>query len=239
MTKDAVARYTAAADEIKMVFFEDPCITFHEPQMRRGVMRFDFRGDEAKGEGFGNAVDFLVSQAEFTAFAVGVRKRELTSDSVAMSRDAHLPAEPYALALHLLLERFVDYLAYHPDRPKASIIMESQEAHLDALHQQTVAETIAYGTQYVAPQGFQRFLKPGVEFVRKRGSHPTELADMLARDLFEWIRGDCLHDPLRWALFLEKFYKRGDLRQGKFGLKVFPDSDIVQQIARNRNRARN
>ena len=134
--------------------------------MRRGETRFDFRGDEAKREQFANAVDLLVSEAEFAAFGVGIRKRELARSSTVLSMDSHLPAEPYALALHLLLERFVDYLAYRPDRPKASITMESQESHLDALHQQTVAETIAYGTQYVAPQGFQRFLNPGVEFVR-------------------------------------------------------------------------
>ena len=238
MTRRAINRYMTTADEIKMAFFGDPCITFHEPQMRRGELKFDFVGDTSKTQQFAAAVDLLVSEAEFTAFGVGIRKRELMARAGDGLLDLHLPADPYALALHLLLERFIDFLAYHPDRPRASIVMESQQARQNAMHQVTVAQTIVQGTEYVAPQGFQRFLIPGVEFVGKQGTHPTELADMLARDVFEWIRSDCRHDPPRWALFQDKFYKRENLRRGKFGLKVFPDSDIAAEVEDNRNRAR-
>lgn len=238
MSRDAVNRYTAAADETKVAYFGDQQITFHEPQMRRGELKFGFGGDKSRMQRFATTVDLLVSEAEFTAFGVGIRKRELWNRALTGQLDRYLPEDPYALGLHLLLERFVDFLAYHPDRPRASIFMESQQTHQDALHQLTVAQTIVQGTEFVAPQAFQRFLKPGVEFVVKQGTHPTELADMLARDVFEWIRSDCSQDPPRWILFQNKFYKRGDLRKGKYGLKVFPDSDIVPEIERNRNRAR-
>lgn len=236
MTKGAVDRYIAFADEVKVLFFDHNTVTFHEPQMRRGEEPFHFLGNDKERARLSNAVNLLVTEADFTAFGVGIRKRELFKNAIPSLTDPYLPTDPYPLALHLLLERFVDFLAYHPNRPRATIVMESQAAHLDALHQLTVAETVAKGTQYVSPQGFERFVRPGVEFVRKRGSHPTELADMLARDVFEWIKGDCAGEPLRWALFDQKLYRRGDLRRGKFGLKIFPDSDIRRRIEENRRR---
>ena len=234
MSAAAAAQYVQAAEDLKMMFFGDPTITFHEPAMRRGEMKFDFGESRAKQEQFRNAVDLLVWDTEFVAFGIGIRKRELGDSALGLSLESHLLQDPYALALHLLLERYVDYLAHHPYRPRATIVMESQQSHLDALHQLTVAETIAYGTQYVAPKGFEKFLNPGVRFEGKQGSHPLELSDMLARDVFEWIRSDCSTDPARWPLFLEKFYARGDLRRGKFGLKVFPDSNVAEQVEKSR-----
>ncbi len=61
---------------------------------------------------------------------------------------------------------------------------------------------------------------------------------MLARDVFEWIRADCVVEPARWKSFGPRIYQRGDLRMGKFGLKVFPDSDVSQQVEAHRNRLR-
>ena len=63
----------------------------------------------------------------------------------------------------------------------------------------------------------------------------VELSDMLARDVFEWIRSDCKTGPRRWGLWGDKFYRRSDLRMGKFGLKVFPDSDIRDRVEAHRD----
>ncbi len=172
MTRDATSRYEANADAIKMAFFDSPFVTLHEPEMRRREAQFNFGGNEAKRIGFEAAVNHLVSEAEFAAFAVGIRKRALADGATDLPEISHLPLLPYPLALHLLLERFVDYLAYLPGRPRASIIMESQQSHLDALHQLTVAETIAYGTRYVSSRGFQNFLNPGVSFVENEAPIP-------------------------------------------------------------------
>ena len=239
MTGEAVDRYIQEADYIKTMFLSDSAVTFHEPEMRQRTLMFHFGGDCRKQEQFDEALAALISNSEFTAFGVGIRKGSLSTLRNRNVGDPYLPLEVYDLGLHLLVERYVHYLAYNPARLRASIVMESQEAHPDALHQLTVSETIAQGTQWVSPKGFQRYLNPGVEFVRKRGSHPTELADMLTRDIFEWIRTDCASEPLRWDLFGEKFYRRGDLQRGKFGLKVFPDSDIRDAVEAHRARAKN
>jgi hypothetical protein len=61
-----------------------------------------------------------------------------------------------------------------------------------------------------------------------------ELADMLARDLYEWVDSDCTAVPKWWRLFNRKVYCREDGRMGKFGIKVFPDSDIRERIEEHR-----
>ena len=61
-----------------------------------------------------------------------------------------------------------------------------------------------------------------MHFQPKRGSDPTELADLLARDLYEWVRSGCQEPPKWWDRFRNKIYCRGDGALGKFGVKVFP-----------------
>lgn len=58
---------------------------------------------------------------------------------------------------------------------------------------------------------------------------------MLARDVFEWIRSDCQREPPRWSIFEDKFYHRGDLRSGKYGLKVFPIAGVDEQVEAQRD----
>lgn len=49
----------------------------------------------------------------------------------------------------------------------------------------------------------------------------------LAHDDFDNKRLPYLRpDDKLWEIFCSKFYQEGDLRQGKFGLKVFPAGDL-------------
>jgi len=75
---------------------------------------------------------------------------------------------------------------------------------------------------------FRNWLQTGLQFVPKAGSHPTELADFLSRDLYEWVRADCTGSPKWWDIFSSKVYVRGDGLMGKFGIKVFPETDEIR-----------
>jgi hypothetical protein len=57
---------------------------------------------------------------------------------------------------------------------------------------------------------------------------------MFARDLFEWVRDGCVTSPKRWQLFAEKVYCREDGFMGKFGVKVFPDTDLRDAVLAHR-----
>jgi hypothetical protein len=47
------------------------------------------------------------------------------------------------------------------------------------------------GTQWVAPTSFRHWLETGVDYTWKRGTDPMELADMVSRDLSEWLETGC------------------------------------------------
>jgi hypothetical protein len=114
------------------------------------------------------------------------------------------------------------------------VTFESQGPREDAIHQREYIDVLLQGTQWVPPRAFRGLLEPGVRFTRKRGSDAMELADMVARDLYEWVRHGCRAQSRTWGLLTRKIYARGDMAMGKFGVKVFPDSDIRDLIEEHR-----
>ena len=234
LAQEKVDDYRVAADEIKLEFFSTTDITFHEPAMRDHNGPYYFDGDSRKQREFSQAIDDLVDNTDFAAFGVGVRKTAFEQDFVASGVDPYLPTDAYSVAIVLLLERYVDFLA-HTSQPRfGRVIFESQGPLEDAYHQLEFARTLLDGSQWVSASAFRNWLEPGLRFTPKQGSDPTELSDMLSRDIYEWIRGECRGIPKRWDLFGRKIYCRGDGKMGKFGVKVFPDSDIRETIERHR-----
>jgi hypothetical protein len=228
-------RYIVEADEVKSEFFGDQRVTFHEPAMRQGDGPFRFGGDTGKHQQFLDAVAALVQRTNFVAFAVGFRKQAFEEQFVKTRLDPYLPVDVYAIAIQMLLERYVDFRATTSEhRTTSQVVFESQGPLEDAVHQRDYVGVLIDGTQWVSSSAFRQWLRTGVRFTPKQGSDPMELADMLSRDTFEWTRDGCLSTPLRWDIFSRKFYCRDDGRHGKFGLKVFPDSDIRAEIEAHR-----
>lgn len=228
MNEEDVDSYCVAADEIKMNFFGRTDLVFHEPHMRnREEPHFYFGGDVKKQLEFDEAIDRLVKETNFVAFGVGIRKDAFRKEFVETGIDPYLPMDVYPLAILLLLERYVDFLAHGPDLRTGRVTFESQGPKEDAYHEREYADMLLQGSQFVPDAAFRNWLETAALFAPKAGSHPLELADMMSRDLFEWIRGDCAVTPKRWELFSDKIYCRGDGYGGKFGVKVFPASDDI------------
>jgi len=227
--------FRARADELKVRHFGSSSFTFHEPEMRRGHGRYAFDGDRSRADAFANDLNDLVRETPFTAFGVGVRKAAFRDQFLDTGRDPYLPTDVYALAIQMLLERYVDFLATtNGQRSLAQVVFESQGPLEDAVHQRDYVRVLIEGTQWVADGAFRDWLQTGVRFTPKQGSDPMELADMLSRDLYEWVRDDCANAPGRWPVLSQKIYCRDDRQLGKFGVKVFPDSDIRDQIQAHR-----
>jgi hypothetical protein len=204
--------------------------------MRRHEGAFYFDGAPARQAEFDAAIDSLLSATTFVAFGAGVRKTAFHEQFVSTGIDPYLPSDCYTVAIAMLLERFMDFIATYPEVAIGRVSLESIGPREDAYHQLEYARLLVDGTQWVPATHFQHCLEPGVRFLPKAGSHPLELADMLARDLYEWVESDCMTAPKHWALFSARTYCRGDGSLGKFGIKVFPDSDIRELIAAHRER---
>jgi len=229
-----VKMYCERADAIKAEFFGRTDITFHEPSMRNRDGIYYFSGDAIRQQAFDAAIERLIHETDFLAFGVGVRKHAFEDEFVKSGIDPYLPTDTYAVAITMLLERFVDCLAMSPVRQMGRLTFESQGPLEDAHHQLEYARVLLEGSQWVPDSAFRQWLETGLRFTPKHGSDPTELSDMLSRDLFEWTRSSCTSTPKYWKLFGGKMYCRGDGRMGKFGIKVFPDADIRQNVEQHR-----
>ena len=238
MPGDAVAAYRSRADALKQEFFDRTDITFHEPHMRRHEGWFSLGGSANRQRELCEALDELVAETRVTLFGAAIRKSAF-AEFTASGEDPYLPPDPYPIAIHLLLERYVDYLAARDDSPLGLVTFESVGPREDAGHQREYVDLLLHGTQWVPDSAFRSLLTTGCRFTRKQGSDPMELADMFSRDLFEWVRGGCGEfSPHRWEVWQPKIYARDDSMQGKFGIKVFPDSDIRDRIENHRRRVR-
>ena len=188
----------------------------------------------SKQSAFDENINHLVSDSDFVVFGVGVRKTAFQEEFVQSRIDPYLPTDVYSVAILMLLERYVDFLANSPVKRMGRVTFESQGPKEDALHQLEYARILVEGTQWIAGTAFRNWLETGLRFTPKSGSDPSELADMVSRDLYEWVRGNCTVSPGRWDILSRKIYWRGDGRMGKFGVKVFPDADIRDSIDKHR-----
>jgi len=131
--------YCRAADEIKLEFFGRADFAFHEPFMRTRYQTRDvdysFGGDKKRQAEFDSSIEQLLKDTEFTTFGVAVRKTAFEEDFVKTGLDPYLPTDIYALAMVLLLERYVDGLAHHPVNQMGRVTLESQGPKEDAYHQ--------------------------------------------------------------------------------------------------------
>lgn len=234
LTGAEAERYRTRADELKQRFWGHTGITFHEPYMRHHDGDYYFDGSLERQAEFDTAVDRLVQETECVVFGVGIRKRAF-AEFLANDADPYLPFDVYAVAIHMLLERFVDFRATSGgERTRSKVLLEAQGPREDAEHQRVFADVLLHGTQWVPESAFQQWLETGVLFPTKHGSDPMELADMVSRDVYEWVEGGCTGALGRWGVLNDRIYVRGDAMQGKFGIKVFPDADIRDAIEAHR-----
>jgi hypothetical protein len=230
MPEEAVDNYRVAA-EIKQEFFGTTDFTFHEPPMRNREGPYRFDEVEKRQLEFDQAIDRLVRETNFVAFGVGIRKEAFADEFVETGIDPYLQINVYALAIMMLLERYIDFLAFSGETKRLGrVTFESIGPLEDAEHQLEYARLLMDGSQWVPGKAFRSWLETGLRFEPKAGSHPLELADMLSRDLYEWVRGDCDVTPKRWGLFNDKIYCRDTGQMGTFGIKVFPATDIHDRI---------
>ena len=237
MNQEDIDNYIIQADEIKREFFSRTDFPFHEPHLRRYSGKYYFDGDVGKQQSFDSAIEGLIKASKFQLFGAGIRKHAFREQFVETGIDPYLPTDVYMLAITMLLERYVDFLGYNTqNRRMGTVTFEAQGPKEDAYHQLEYARLLLEGSQWVSNSTFMDWLLPGLTFKPKQASHPLELSDMFARELYEWIQSDCTIEPKFWDLFTEKIYCRDDGARGQFGVKIFPDSDIRSLIEKHRNK---
>ena len=122
---DDAASYINAADKLKNEFFGRVDFTFHEPYMRNHDGLYYFNGDEVQQNAFDDAINNLIRSTPFVAFGVGVRKHAYAS-FMDRELDPYLPTDAYSLAIDLLMERYVDYLATGEEKVMGRVTLKAK-----------------------------------------------------------------------------------------------------------------
>ncbi|MBL8066030.1 MAG: DUF3800 domain-containing protein [Chthonomonadaceae bacterium] len=239
MDEDASADYVRRADLLKDRFGISKDVSLHAPQIEKGLDDFAFGGDQQKLNTFQQAIAELVRDSSFRLLGSVIRKDALSATIRAGEDYLNLPPGLYEMALTFVAERLVDML--HSDqelKPCGRLVFESIGNREDAEHQRAFADLLLLGSEFVSDGCFRGWLQPGCEFRSKGGSHPLELADLAARALLTWARDGRPDEHSFWDLWAHRITTRQDVERGKFGVKVFPDADIRDEIIRIRERCR-
>ncbi len=232
---DAVDQYVQAADQLKLEFFEDLEFTFHAIEMNNLRSRYGFQGDDSRRDDFSERLGQLIDATPHVVFGSVLRRDAIGQFTSTPPADDYIPGDMYVFALQLLLERYVDYLDQQVERPVGQIALEAQGQKENAENQLALARLLLQGTQWVPERAFRSYLRVGVDFHPKAGSHPLELADLTAYSLREWARNGFRIESGRWGLLGSRVYWRDDRRMGKFGIKVWPDYDIRGAVEAHRD----
>ena len=159
LSEEEAARYIDRADQLKLDFFGRTDVTMS--LMRRHEQLFSFGGDAGRQVEFTRALDQLVAETDMVIFGATIRKDAFASDFTETGSDPYLPANLYAVAITLLLERYVDYLLGSGDKRRLGrVTFESQGAREDAEHQVQFARLLLEGTQWVPESAFRRRFSP-------------------------------------------------------------------------------
>lgn len=234
-----VANYIQRANKIKDRFFgRDIRVAFHDPYLREGktdgIVDYSFSNNAEKQQELKQEITELITKTPCHAFAVAIPIPEYNQEQTTAKLNGYslypeLPKGIYPMAIMLLMERCLDFLAYGLNsKPKVTVVFESIGPKEDIEHQLTFAQVLHLGTEWVKPDVFRKYFYPGVSFLTKeaykkdKGSHPLELADILGRDVFEWLKGNGQTNPYFWNIWKQKFYKRESGRSGRFSLKILP-----------------
>lgn len=221
------AQFAERSSELKKQYGADPNATLHATDLERGAGGFEFLSDPSISTLFWKDLTNAVEETPFELFAAVVRKTRLTG-SDDDGELGNLPGDVYEIALTLVLERLVGAL-YDRGCTKGRLVFESIGGREDALHQRALADLLLHGSEFVADGCFRGCIEPGCSFAVKGGSSPLELADLCARWIMTFFRDGQPHDHRFWSIVAPKIYASG-LEKGKFGLKVFPDSDIREEV---------
>ena len=197
---NAAAAWAVKSAEIKRTFNLPPWAVFHEPDMRSRTVMWGFGADAHRQTDFDRALLDALEATPFTVFGAGIRKQAFGRLRVE-SGDPYLPVDVYSMAIELLLERYIDFVAMSAEpRPMGRLKFESQGALEDAHHAREYVHVLIEGTQWIAGGAFRQLLETSPRFIPKEEG-VGEIADMLARDMQEWMRAGCTGWPGRWRLF--------------------------------------
>jgi hypothetical protein len=203
----------------KQINLGDSAYVIHEPDVRLNTSMFH-RKSESERQALLDSLNKLLESLDFICIASVIDMRAMQELYPEGKIDDFLPRYAYLMTMDFVLERFVHFL--DGDVGRGIVVAESRGPREDALVHAEFIRLLVEGTQFVAPGTFRRYLRPYMEFYRKRKNCAgLQVADLAARPFAEKVIGR-VEGPPRWELFKSKLYDGRKNAPHKYGLKVFP-----------------
>jgi hypothetical protein len=191
--------------KIKLKYFQDSHVIFHEREIRKAERNFSFLTKESiRTEFFADLSDFMF-QAQFTVIASVIRKDHLQSKYLE-------PGNPYILGTDLCVQRLLSFLNRHNESLPTTVAFEArgkkEDADLELAFFRLMQEQEYAGR-------FQIKILPKIS-----NCCGLQLADLIARPIGRYVL-DPNQPNKAYNIICEKLDSYNGGVDG-YGLKVFP-----------------
>lgn len=202
-------------DAFKTRYFNNPSIILHSREIRKCEGIFNILLNKNTKEVFYKDLDNLMLQLPFTVLASVILKQKLKEQYAD-------PANPYALSLEFIMERFLYFLEENNDIGYISVESRDPKSNTDLLTAFT--ETINNGSWineiHIVAERFQHKIQKMIFVTKQQNENGHQIADLVAYPIAKYGIDSKKQNPA-FEVIKPKFRSKGDKIVG-CGFKIFP-----------------
>lgn len=209
----------AKIDAFKIRYFNKSDIILHSRDIRKCEPPFNILLNKNTKQSFYTDLNNLMSELPYTILASVILKENLKNQY-------HDPANPYALSLEFIMERFLFFLEESNNVGYISVESRDPKANTDLLAAFT--ETINNGSwgsdpfqKHVTAERFQRKIQKMVFVTKQQNENGHQIADLVAYPIAKYGLDPNKHNPA-FEVIKPKFRKSRSGEILGYGLKIFP-----------------
>jgi len=209
----------AKIDALKIRYFNKADIILHSREIRKCEKPFNILLNKSTKQSFYTDLNNLMSELNYTILASVILKENLKNQY-------HDPANPYALSLEFLMERFLFFLEENNDIGYISVESRDPKANTDLLGAFT--ETMNNGSwgrepfkKHVSVERFQRKIQKMIFVTKQQNENGHQIADLVAYPIAKHSLDPEKQNPA-FEVIKSKFRKSRSGEILGYGLKIFP-----------------
>lgn len=206
----------AKIDAFKIRYFNKTDIILHSREIRKCESSFNILLNKNTKQGFYTDLNNLMSNLPYTILASVILKGKLKNQYCD-------PANPYALSLEFIMERFLYFLEENNDIGYISVESRDPKSNTDLLTAFT--ETINNGSwineMRITAGRFQRKIQKMIFVTKQQNENGHQIADLMAYPIAKYGFDPKRQNPA-FDVIKPKFRKSRSGEIMGYGLKIFP-----------------
>jgi len=203
----------------KFVILIRPMLFYTRGIIRKCEPPFNILLNKNTKQNFYTDLNNLMSELSYTILASVILKEKLKNQY-------HDPANPYALSLEFIMERFLFFLEENNDIGYISVESRDPKANTDLLAAFTEAiNNGSWGSdpfhKHVTAEKFQRKIQKMIFVTKQQNENGHQIADLVAYPIAKYGL-DSKKQNLAFEVIKSKFRKARNGEILGYGLKIFP-----------------